>query len=237
MNRIAYLWFFLIGSFGESLFGICLNESGTIHSTLYIQDTLKNNQSLYTGKMWSNKYHRINGDQFLFASYFLPGTVSINGKTFRNLMLRYDIQDDELMIPVNREEILQFNKEMIDSFTLKFENKTYKFSKIRNDSINGFTGYCYVLYDQQSVLYIKYKKYISPNITDKSDGEFIQTHTTYLVKDNIVYQIKTRNNLYKALNIDIPQIRHYLNDNGLKISKELPESYIPVIRFCDNLKQ
>jgi hypothetical protein len=182
-------------------------------------------------------YHRINGDQFLFANYFLPGTVSINGKTFRNLMLRYDIQDDELMIPVNREEILQLNKEMIDSFSLRFENKTYKFLKIRNDSINGLTGYYYVLYDQQSALYIKYKKYISPNITDESDGEFIQTHITCLVKDNIVYKIKTKNNLYKALNVDIPQIRNYLNDNRLKISKKIPESYVPVIRFCDNLKQ
>jgi len=187
--------------------------------------------------MWSNKYHRINGDQFLFANYFIPGTVSINGKTFRNLMLRYDIQEDELLIPVNREEILQLNKEMIDSFSLRFENKTYNFLKIPDDSINAPGGYYCVLFDQQSTLYVKYKKYISPNITDKSDGEFIQTNITYMVKDGVVYHLKTKSDLYKALNIDIPQVRHYLRYNRLKISKNIPESYIPVIRFCENSKQ
>ena len=238
MDRIAFLWIFLFAvASRESLFSTGLNGPVIACSIINVQDTLKNNQILYTGRVWSNKYHRIDGDQFLFADYFLPGTVSINGKTFRNLMLRYDIHNDELMIPVSREEILQLNKEMIDSFSLRFENKTYKFSNIRNDSINGLTGYYNVLYHQQSALYIKYRKEISPNITDESDGEFIQTHITYLVKDNVPYKIKTRNNLYRALNADIHQIRNYLKNDRLKISKKIPESYVPVIRFCDNLKQ
>lgn len=224
----------------ESLFGISPNGSETFLSNITEQDTLKENQSLYTGKMWTNKYHRIIGDHFLFSNYFLPGTVSTNGKTFKNLLIRYDIYSDEIMIPVNREGIVQLNKEMIDSFSINFENKVHKFIKIQEDTLNGFKdfkGFVYVLYNRKSAFYIKYKKIISTNITDKSDGEFIQTHKIYLVKDKIVHPITTKNDLYKALNEDNVQIRNYLKSNKLKVSKNRPESFIPVIRFYDSISQ
>ena len=241
MNRIVFVWIFLLTiSAKDCLFGISTHESVTFISNRSEQDTLKENQSLYSGKVWKNNYHRINGDQFLFSDYFLPGTVSAYGKTFKNLLIRYDIYSDEIMIAVNLEEIVQVNKEMIDSFSITFENKVYQFSKINEDSLNsikGFTGYFYVLYKQASALYIKYKKYISTNITEKSDGDFIQTHKTYFVKDKIAYPITTIKDLYKALNADNEQIRNYLKDNKLKVSKKSPESFVPVVRFCESISQ
>lgn len=204
------------------------------------QDTLKENQNLYSGRVWINNYHRILGDQFLFSNYFLPGTVSTNGKTFKNLLIRYDIYSDEIMIPLNREEILQLNKEMIDSFSINFENIVYKFIRIQEDTLNslkGYKGYFNVLYKQKSALYIKYKKNISPDITEKSDGAFLQTHKIYFAKDNIVYPITTINDLYEALNAEKMQIKNYIKDNKLKVSKSKPESFLLVIRFYDNLSQ
>jgi hypothetical protein len=219
------------------LSGHSLEGSETVFSTLTDQDTLKENQNLYSGRVWINNYHRILEDQFLFSDYFLPGTVSIDGKTFNNLSIRYDIFSDEIMIPVNREEIVQLNKEMIDSFSITFENKAHRFLKIQEDSLNSLKGYFNVLYKQESALYIKYKKEISPNITDKSDGEFIQSHKIYLVKDKIFSPIKTKNDLYKALNTDNVQIKNYLKNNKLKVSRKSPESFIPVIRFYDSISQ
>jgi uncharacterized membrane protein len=237
MNRIAYLWIILlIVSSGESLFSINLYGSEIFFSTLNEQDTLKKNQGFYTGKVWSNNYRRINGDQFLFCNYFLPGTVSTKGKTFKNLLIRYDIYSDEIMIPVNRDEILQLNKEMIDSFSINFENNVFKFTKIQ-EGLENLKGYFYVLYQKKSALYIKYKKEISPNITEKSDGDFIQTYKIYFVKDSIVYPLATKNDLNSALYPFRVQIENYLKNNKLKVSKKKPESFIPVIRFYDSIHQ
>ena len=217
-----------------------MNGSETLFSTLTEQDTLIENQTLYSGKVWKNMYRRVDGDQFLFTNYFLPGTVSIDGKTFKNLLIRYDIYSDEIMIPVNREDIVQLNKEMIDSFSITFENKVHRFIKIQEDTLNGLKGYkdyFNVLYKKESALYIKYRKEISPDITDKSDGEFIVAHKVYLVKDKIVHPIITKNDLFNALNTDKVQIKNYLKRNKLKVSKKNPASFIPVIRFCDSISQ
>lgn len=241
MNRMVFICILLLTiSARNRLLDISLNGSVTLFSTLTEQDTLKENQTLYSGKVWKNMYRRVNGDQFLFTNYFLPGTVSIAGKTFKNLLIRYDIYSDEIMIPVNFEEIVQLNKEMIDSFSITFENKVFRFIKIQEDTLNGLKGYIdyfNVLYKKESALYIKYKKEISPNITDKSDGEFIETHKFYLVKDKIIYPITTKNDLYNALNVDKLQIKNYLKYNKIKVSKKSPESFIPIIRFYDSISQ
>lgn len=236
MNRIAQLWiFFMMVPMLESLSHQNPYLSDFIHSAYNEQDTLTKNQSLYTGKVWVNKYRRIIGDPFLFASYFLPGTVTVNGETYRNLILRYDIYNDELMIPVNHEDIVQLNKEIVDSFSFYFNKKTYKFIKIPDDSINVLTGFFHILYDRQSALYIKYIKYILNDIKDESDGEFVQAQTVYLVKNNTFYKIKTRNSLFKALNLNKSQIRNFLRKNRVKIDMDFPESYVPFIRLSDDL--
>lgn len=241
MNRIVFVWIFIFTIAAENcIFSISSHQSVTNISNISEQDTLKENQTLYSGKVWKNMYRRVNGDQFLFTNYFLPGTVSIDGKTFKNLLIRYDIYSEEIMIPVNREEIVQLNKEMIDSFSITFENKVYRFIKIQEDTLNGLKGYkdyFNVLYKKESALYIKYKKEISPDITDKSDGEFIESHKVYLVKDKTAYPIMTKNDLYNALNIDKVQIKNWLKSNKLKVSNKNPENYIPVIRFYDSISQ
>jgi hypothetical protein len=62
-------------------------------------------------------------------------------------------------------------------------------------------------------------------------------HKVYLVKDKIVHPIITKNDLFNALNTDKVQIKNYLKRNKLKVSKKNPESFIPVIRFCDSISQ
>ena len=241
MTRIALLWILLFPiSSGISLYSNSSHKSETFLQSEREQDTLKENQKLYNGRVWTNKYRKIKEDQFLYTNYFLPGTVSTNGKTFRNLLIKYDIYSDEILIPVNREEILQLNKEIVDSFSIIFENKVYKFKKIKVDTLNGFKdykGYFCVLYNETSALYIKYKKEISTSIKDNSDVEFVQTHKIYFVKDKIVSPIATKKELFNVLNADNEQIKNFLRNNKLKVSNKSPESFIPVIRFYDNISQ
>ncbi len=217
--------------------GIGLIGSSSFNSSFNDQDTLKERQILYNGILLKNKFPRIDGDPYLFTNYFLPGTVSISGREFTNLKIKYDIFSDELMIPLNLTDILQLNKEIVDSFTIDFENKVYKFTKFPEDTLKKFGGYLNELYKGKSALYVKYKKSILTNLTDKSDGEFMQIHKIYFIKDDIVYPITSLHNLLKILNKDEMQIKIFIRENKLKISNKMPESFVPVIRYFDSLSQ
>jgi hypothetical protein len=238
MSRTVFLFAILIAiSTRYVTCAFVIIENDSIAANESEQDTLLKRQILYNGILWENRYHRIKNYQFLFSDLFLPGTVTINGKTFNNVGIKYDIYSDEILIPKSREEILQLNKEMVDSFTISFESKEYRFTNIRADTLKGFKGYMNVLYKGKSALYVKYKKNISFSDSQQYDGGFYQTSLNYFLKDSIVYQIKSANDLFKILNANSAQIKSFIKSNKLKISKKVPESYVPIIRYYDSIGQ
>ena len=238
MNRIVILSLFILIIFCRSLsYGNNPVWSESIASNIFTQDTLQINQLLYRGILWKNNYRRIQGDQFLFSDFFLPATVSVNGKTFKNLKIKYDILSDEIITTLNNEIIIQLNKEMVDSFSINFENKTFKFINIRGSILKGFKGYANILYNGRTTLFVNYKKNIRPAFTEYNDGEFYQIQQIYFIKDSILYHLDGKNDLLKVLNADKVQMKDFINRNKIKVSKKIPESFLPLIRYYDSLSQ
>ncbi len=200
------------------------------------QDTIPDNQILYNGRIWRNLYTGVNENQFLFSGEFLPGTVTMRGKTFSNIRIRYDIFKDQILIPGNPEGILQLNKEMVDSFSILFQNKNYQFIRIPDDSLTGPEGYYNVLYRGKHALYVKYSKKIGKLADEGKYDKFYQISRIYLFKNGILHQVNSKNNLIKLLREDNTAIRNFININKIKISKEYPASFIPVLNYLDTLR-
>jgi hypothetical protein len=237
MNRKNLLYIFLFAVFnGSCLFASQLSSKNDPDKPTQ-QDPIKENQILYKGKVWRNLYANIKGDQFLFSSDYLPGSLSMNGKLFTNLNLNYDIYNDEIITPAKQGTTLQLNKEMVDSFTVLFANKNYTFLNLNDDSLAGLKGYVNVLYKGKSALYIKYKKEIQLLAVDDKYDLFYRTYKVYMVKDGIVHQIIGKSDFLKAFNLDKTRMRDFVKKSKLKITKKEPESFIPVIRYYDSLSQ
>jgi hypothetical protein len=238
MNRIVFMFGIILAfSSGYDVYGIKPTELNPFGTSLADQDSIRERQILYNGTVWTNRYHRIRGDQFLFSAFFIPSAVTINGKTFNNVRIKYDIYADEIITPVNREDILQLNKEVVDSFTINSENKIYKFTNVMADTMKSFKGYVSVLYKGKSALYLKYIKTITPFVTTEYDGSFNQISILYFRRGNEIYPIKSISDLLKILSIQKDQIRNFIKKNKLKVSKKIPDSFIPVIRFYDSISQ
>jgi hypothetical protein len=226
------------------IFAISLNITGNFSSgyesiPLYRldnsihQDTLRENQILYNGRIWRNIYYMVDGDQFLFTDSFLNGDLTIRGKKFTGLTLKYDIFKDEVLIPLNSGRILQINKAMVDSFSFSWQNKKFNFIRIPADSA---LGYLNILYKGESALYVKYRKQIAKLAEGGKYDKFYQTSQTYLVKDGVIYPVSGKKDLVTALNTDKDLIKSFLRKNNLKIIKNSPDSFIPLIRYLDNIR-
>jgi len=235
MNKNNFLFIFLLTIFTGTVF--CCNPGFGQPLPVQIsqQDSLKEDQILYNGKLWHNLYNKIMGDQFLFSNDYLPGSLTINCKSYNNLGIRYDIYNDEILTLTNHGSNLQLNKEMVDSFSLVYNLKTYRFINTTEDSLPGIKGYISVLYKGKSALYVKYKKEIQSLAVGNKYDLFDQTYRIYFVKGGTVNQISSKNELLKVLYEDKAQIKDFIKKNKLKISKMEPESFIPVIRYYDSL--
>lgn len=237
MKRKSLLYIFLITIVIGS--GICSIPSFAepLPDKITQQNPLKENQILYNGKEWHNLYTSIKGDQFLFSKDYLQGSVTINGKLYKNIRINYDVFNDEIITPTNHGAFVKLNKEMVDSFTVDFGFRTYRFLNTQEDSLTSIKGFVNVLYKGKAALYVKYKKEIQLLAVDDKYDLFYQTYRIYFLNDGVVHQITSKSDLLKILNKDKTQIKDFIKKNKLKISKKVPESFIPVIRYYDSISQ
>lgn len=221
------IWIFLLLN-SLSLFG-----TGT-YNIISVQDTLKDKQELYNGSIWIDYLSLVKGDQFLLDRTFLPGTVTIKGKSY-SVNLRYDIYEDELQTPAGQFGILRINKEMVDSFSLDFNEHRYRFIPLRRQSTQKNKSYFNIVSQGRVSLYISHQKKIDKLSTTAGNARFYQTSRVYLVKEDVFHLIKRKNELIKLLEDEIADIHYYIKNSRLKMTVRDPESFRPLIRHYNSL--
>jgi hypothetical protein len=238
MNRYNYLELIIINLLVfNSISGTCHSNTKSARLEILNKDTINENQMLYNGRIWRNLYPMIKENQFLFTKEFLPGTVTMRGRTFSDVRIKYDIFADEIIIPFSPAGMLQLNKQMVDSFSLIFQNLNYQFIRIPDGDIVFPGGYYYVLYKGKTTLYVRYTKKIE-KLADK-DGfdKFYQINRIYIIQEGKVFNITGKKDLFGILKVQKKEVRHFIKENNIKISNEDPFSFIPVLSFIDNLKE
>jgi hypothetical protein len=233
---IFTLLFFTI-FFLSDRYGIVQGFSLELNGKSSIQDTLKENQILYNGLIWKNIFYMVEGDQFLFSKEFLKGSVTISGKTFTNVFLKYDLLKDEILTPSDTGGILQLNKELVDSFAICFQDRFYHFVTIQEDSLKRTKRYFNVLYKGRTALYREYSKKIEKLAVEGQYDRFYQIDHIFFVKRNIFYPITGKSDLLKVLASDKILIKNFIKKNKLIVSDRIPESFIPVVRYYDSISQ
>jgi hypothetical protein len=231
MRRIVFLFavFFLIL--------VCLpGISGRAEPNSISPDDTIDIQTLYNGKAWRNLYYRVKGDQFLFSNEYMPGSATIRGKEFKNIHVKYDIYNDEILGITDHGIIIQLNKEMIDLFTMKYNDHVYYFKRIDPDSLNSLSGYFNILYDGPSSLYLKYKKEILLLAVENKFDLFNQIEKIYLKKDGKITLINSKKEFLGLLKDQKQQVHSFIKTNKIRISKKNPESFKPVIEYYDKIR-
>ncbi|HLN56133.1 MAG TPA: hypothetical protein VK207_09075 [Bacteroidales bacterium] len=197
------------------------------------QDT-KEMQELYNGSIWINSLAAVKGDQFLLSKSFMPGTITIMGKTYP-VSLRYDIYEDQIQIPAGRFGLLQINKLLVDSFSISDRGKDMKFVPLKKDSIVGTKSFYNVLLEGSVSLYVKYVKKIDKLNTGGENAEFYQVNRILFVKDDEFFQVKRKKDLLQAMNDRKSEVRSFIRNHGLRIKQSQPENLIPVIKYYGSL--
>ncbi|TFH47720.1 MAG: hypothetical protein E4G92_04725 [Bacteroidia bacterium] len=201
------------------------------------QDTIYNRQLLYNGRAWENRYQKILSHEFFLTRNQVNGSVTINGMTFENNLLRYDVFNDELLILFSPDTWLQLNKEAISGFTLLIDNKRYLFENFERKNLKSTIGYSQVIYHGEIYLIKKYSKEIKKYAVDNKYDSFTEAESVYMVMGGENFRLGTRKDIFNALSDRKEEIKRFVKTRGLKISLKNPESLIPVLEFYDSLNQ
>lgn len=195
------------------------------------------NQILYNGRIWRNLYSKVRGHAFLFSDDFASGSVTVTGRTFNNVSIRYDIYRDELVAVTGNGFLIQLNKEMVEAFSVPHGGRTYEFIRMGSDTLRNPNGYVNVLASGTVSLLVKYRKKIVYLAVDNKYDQFEQLHRIYLMKDGTSYPVKSRKNLLALLGDRKQEIKTFIRKGNLKTVRKNPDSFKVVVDYYNMLSQ
>jgi hypothetical protein len=233
MGKTIFLLFFFLLT--EVTSGIPkVTEISSVHYETCGNDSIEN-QILYNGRLWQNPFQITEGDQFFLTSVFIHGSVTIDEKTFNNLLLRYDIYNDELLLQTGGGLILQLNKEMIEFFSLEFNNTNYQFKKFDTDTNMALIGYANVLHEGTLSVYVKYRKDLIPTSMTGGLSKFSQLNFIYINKDGKMSRVDSKKELLNQLEYQ-ETIRDFIRSEKIRVSRKNPDGFKRVAEFYETIK-
>jgi hypothetical protein len=81
-----------------------------------------------------------------------------------------------------------------------------------------------------------YYKEISKRGPGKNYEDFVQSDRIYVLKDDIIHQVRNRNDFNKLLADKKHEIKEYMHGNSLKLNRKDPDSFVPVLQYYDSLR-
>lgn len=236
MGRLSEVVFVLSFFFLSTGASGALNGTSSGPATESMQDTVYSRQLLYNGRIWENRYQNILSHEFFMTRNPVNGALTINGMSFKNVLLRYDLFNDELLILDSPDSYLQLNKEAVGSFILDIDGYIYLFENFDSKNPAGPKGYGQVLYHGETYLIKKHIKEIRKNAVDNMYDSFSEAQSTWLIKGEGSFRLSGRKDLYRALSDRGAEVKNFVRSSGIRFSLKEPESVIPILEFYDSLK-
>ena len=194
-----------------------------------LQDTTWLKQQIRNGRIWENRYGQVSGHEYFLTEALCEGRVTVNGREFINLLLRYDILNDNLVIMIHPDLFIVMNSEAAGEFTLTCQNREYRFVNF------GEAGYFLVLYDGKTKLLRKYVKTVKKQSYDNLYATFVEESTEYILSGGTLHPVRNRKDAALALAWKEKEVREFIRRNTPYRITGNAESLIPVLEYFDSI--
>ena len=196
---------------------------------------------LINGKEYIPYYFRSKLKPLL--NYGIPRSASIilGGRTYNDLSLQYDTYLDELIytdttrIYKNIVYQIALNKDPIDGFNLYFGSDSLffrNFSKSREKNFTMEEGFYEVVYNGMSKYIVRHK---SAAIEKDGVEEYYYKPAGFVMISDSYTRIRSTRGFLKLLGGKSEEVKKFMRDNGIKISKAEKKEIAKVLYYYDNL--
>ena len=194
-------------------------------------------QILYNGRIWKNEYLSVEGHQFLLSADFLPGIITIDDHIFENVLLRYDIHNDELLVQRDANTVIRTNRELISSFDIIFNGEHLHFVNFDGSPTGSLKGYYHLYYNSGIKIYVRYFKEILSASMTNGLPRFNQLNTVILYENDLYFKVDNRRDLLSLLGKEEQQkmIKKYIRKDYFKITKKDPSSFRRVVEYYESI--
>jgi len=217
--------------------GISRKIDSLVSDIRHLSDSLYGTDlGLINGEDYRYRHTGIDGHPYYRDNSWIHGTVTSGEREHRDLLLRYDIFDDRVILSHTTGSetfMIALNKMVIGEFTLEEDHFIQLFDR---DIVNNFPepGYYQEVYTGKVQLLVKRKKYISGS-SGQQLGEFRSDPLKLVRKDGVYHKLNGRNSLLKILADRKEPVSDYIRSNAIDVRNAPDSDLARIFRFYDSL--
>ena len=206
------------------------------HAANYMS-AVSNHAVLFSGSRQQPLTQYLLNHQYLIDENYVSGRLSYNGVVYPDVLLRWDLYRDELLILSPAFYSIVLNYENIDFAELHGYRIFYLYP-------NGFPG-CppagnYILLHSGNHLLIE--KLIKSLVWDTKSSKraeyyCILSTTFYLQKDGVYYKIRNRRTLLQSLDTHRKELRRFIRANDLRYRHDAEKTVLEVVKEHEKLSR
>jgi hypothetical protein len=178
------------------------------------------------------------GDPYFNSMDWSTGTLFINGKTYPNIFMKYDIIIDELVIKVKTElsveRLIAINKSQVDSFLIGSALFVNSRNLFPNENKNT---YYEKIYQGRLSLYRQFQKtFIEMYNSSSPNGKFsTQKSYSYIFSNQKLTGVNNTKSFFACFEkAEHDKIRKFLKSKNISYKKMTVPQMIDLMDFCNS---
>jgi len=193
---------------------------------------------LVNGEVYLDNSKLIAGHPFLDAPYWNTGKLHISGTTFDSVLLKYDIQIDEVILKTRINDStftkVVLNKSLVDSFSV--HNKFFAHSRHLPFEAEE-DRYCEVIHHEKMVALKTYKKEFIRKYTNSAPhGSFSSANThKYIIINGHTHKTDRRRAFLRLFPDHRKSLRKFCRNHDINFRKANTNQLQKLFNYCEKL--
>jgi len=191
-------------------------------------------QFLYSGVEWRPEFHMVSGHEFFLTSEYLDADITVEGISFRNVRIRYDICNDNVIILWKSNFPIALSRQRIDGFTVRHDGTERRFVNY-HDAFPEFSGFAEVLYSGGTTFVARHTKALNYNPSSTTFSQFMDYTKYFYMINGTCNQVKSRRTFLKLMGDHEQEVKRYIRQNNILMSNFSPAGFSAVAAYHDSL--
>ena len=226
----AFLCFMYMPAYSQNI-SITDNPDKALPVRLFLEANTSQAR-LNNGREYIPASPNIKGHPFFETNTWSPGNIVYDGVAFQKLNMLYDISKDELVI---LNYALPNGLSLVRQKVKEFEFLSHRFIYLAPDSLTPQmkAGFYDVLYSGKLTVLAKRKKTVRLSSSTNTDANFIADNLYYLVKDGVIFPVRSQASVMKLLRDKKGGIQQSLRKSDIVYRKDPEGAMVAMAKYYD----
>lgn len=198
------------------------------------RNAMGDNLLLYNGAEYTGSYPGVAGHPYFLSGDLQPGAVYYEGVYYPDMLIKYDLVSNELVIKGKQNVQIVLPPEKIGHFYIG----NHLFVKLTLDSGELAAPYFYEqLYKGRLTVWLKQRKQAERGFRAEDPYHFTQYNTYVIEKENRYITVDNEKALMALFGNEREAVRKYLRTQKQRFKKDPGQTIIKAVAYYDGLKK